>query len=372
MKIKKGFMTTNEFVEMFGSDKIKKTYLEEKNLSGSSRTYLIKKARRYCDIEIKDGLYIIKEVYKYPIPSSFNKLNEGLYQYLAPIILNKLINVHDENNKIVLPLMDYARNINMINENYQPVKYNQRDISSIVNIDMVIINEYFEKVDDDIRYYIQRCLEYLQSADVLKWYKVPMVRKKKSSVVIENGNPVINCDYEDVRATSEEVKYYNNLFEETRLELNIKSKSECFFGSKAIEFCKKLSEKLKETSNILYFYDSYEIYYTSKERCYNLLTKFKNYSNEKLIIKQFNTEFIKHIVSNAEKRQIKEIEKMIKTYRVQGNYITDFKTLSELTINKDSEKIYFKKNRERINKIDEEFTFKVVKKYKNTIIEKEI
>jgi hypothetical protein len=125
------------------------------------------------------------------------------------------------------------------------MKYNQEAASEYLGVNNDVVKEYFEKMDDNIKYYIQRCLEYLQSADVLKWYKVPMVRKKnKETFINSNGNIMIKCSYEDLRATPEEVSYFNTVFEDLRNEMNIKSKSECFYGSKALNFCKSLSENI--------------------------------------------------------------------------------------------------------------------------------
>ena len=105
-------------------------------------------------------------------------MKSGLYKYISPLILLKLLNGHDENNKVVFPLLDWALFIEMVNQNYKPVKYNQAEASGHLNISLTIIREFFEKVDDSIRYYMENALRYLQSANVLKWYKIPMVRKR--------------------------------------------------------------------------------------------------------------------------------------------------------------------------------------------------
>jgi hypothetical protein len=365
-----------DLICFFGTKKNIDTYEKTNKVNNSIKQILLNKASRFCLIEdIGKGQYKIKEIYKYPKPASFNKLNSGLYKYLSPIILSKLLTEHDENNKIVLPLMEYARYIEMVNQNYMPIKYNQEQASQKIEIDNVIIREFYEKVDDNIKYYIQRCLEYLQSADVLKWYKVPMIKKKKVNISMENNKPTFECEYENVRATSEEVKYFNDITESIRECLGIKSKSECFYGRKASEFCRMVSDRLSE-QNISYFYDSYEIYYTNLNRCNNLLKEFKFYDNEKQLIKEFNEQFISYIVSNAESRQYKaeEIENEVHKYRLEDNYIASFKTLSELTIDNQQEKLKFNRNSQNdaINKMDSDFNITVVKKLNGRVITKEI
>jgi len=377
-----GIVSLEEIVNRFGSPKIKDTYNKTGRLVTKNKQNVLQKLSRHCEYkELANNRFRIIRIYENPIPTAYYKLNEGFYKYLAPIVLIKLLEEHDETNKILLPLMDYAQHIEMINRNYTLLKYNQDSevVEKELKIEPAHIRDYFEKVDDNIKYYIQRCLEQLESADVLKWYKIPMIRKKKVSVSTDSkNNPVIHCEYEDVRATSEEVSYFNEVFEKVREELHIQSKSECFYGRKAFDFCLKLTEILKE-KNIMYFYDCYEIYHTSLERCNNLLQLFENHDNRDVLINQFNEKFEEIICVNAEKRHTKELEKeqSSKIY-IQDNYVANFKTLSQITIDRDAEKIRLRKtssSREEenaIKRIDDEFEIKVFKKCGNRVIEKRI
>lgn len=387
-KIKVGTFTTKEMVELFGTSNIKKTYEKQKQLKGGNKETVLKNASLVCDIEqLGDGVYKVINVFDKPLPTAFNKLKQGMYQYISPIILSKLLSEHDENNKITLPLMEYARYIEMINQNYIPFKHNQTHVSKLMNIWETTTYEFFEKVDDGIAYYIQNALKLLQEADVLKWYKVPMIRKKKIEVKMNTkGTPIIDCLYEDRRATSDEFKLCNDIFEKVRHELEIEKRQECFYGKRAKVFWERLNELLKE-EDILYFYDSYEIYYTNRDRCQNLFNAFK--CDESQMIEVFNDKFIELIVNNAEKRLIKSLEKQEKFKDIRNNdevlnslsnhkYIADFKTLSETTIHKDTEKIKFsdgyneKIKEKRIEQLEDDFEVKVYKKYKNNTIIKTI
>jgi len=198
------------------------------------------------------------------------------------------------------------------------------------------------------------------------------VKKKKINKVYidKKGNPVVEGEFENVRATSEEVRYFNEVSEMARVSLNIKSKAECFYGSKAFQFCKIVTEKLKE-KGIMYFYDGYEIYYTNLDRCKNLLKEFNDYDNEHLLIKKFNEEFINLIMDNAEKRQLKN--DIYNQYRKEENYIANFKTLSELTIDSTAKKLKIKnKNKDKkvLEQIDSDFHINVTKKIGDKTIKK--
>lgn len=363
LKIRKGIINNNELIELFGTKKNKEYFKDHNKILSSTKNSILNKASRYCDIiDLGNGKYQINKVYTNPKPLTLNKMQNGLYQYMSPLILLKLLKGHDKNNKVVFPLLDWALYIDMINKNYKPMKYNQNNTSEYLNINVSIVNEFFEKIDENIRYYIENCLEYLRKADVLVWYKVPMLRKRVIERSDSNNKDInIKCSYIDVRATDEEIKYIIDTSELIRSLHGIKNKSECFYGSKAEIYRRELQNKLIQ-QDILYSYDSYEVYYTNKTRCNNLLKEF-TYINEKELIDNFNKYFIENIViSNAEKRQANEI---IKQYRLDKNYIANFQTLSELTLDNQQKQNIAKEIKTTIDKSDrmkDDFNFKIVYK----------
>ncbi len=375
--LKKGTINNKKLLDYFGTPSNIAYYKKNKKIVNSTKKRLLEKASRYCEIkDISNGKYKICNIHKELKPAILNKINTGMYQYLAPIILLKLIKEHDVDNKIILPIIDYARYIEMINHNYKTVKYNQEHTSNEFKLNNDVTREFFEKVDNNIKYYIHNCLEFLKQADVLKWYKVPMVKKKETNItVVDDKNIAVECDYKDVRATSEEVNFYIKTSESIREELKIEKASECFYGSKAFDFCNMLSDRLKE-KNIMYFYDSYEIYYTNLDRCKKLFKEFKQCNEEDILIKEFNKFFIEYIINKAElrKNKQKELENELHKYRLDDNYIANIKTLSDLTIDINTEKYRIKKqsNASYMEKIDEDFGLTVNKKYKDKTIKKEI
>ena len=84
----------------------------------------------------------------------------------------------------------------------------------------------------------------------------------------------------------------------------------------------------------MYFYDSYEIYYTNLNRCKKLFKEFKQCKEEDILIKEFNKFFIEYIINKAElrKNKQKELENELHKYRLDDNYRAKIKTLSDLTI----------------------------------------
>lgn len=181
----------------------------------------------------------------------------------------------------------------------------------------------------------------------------------------------------DYFGTPSNIAYYKKnkkIVNSTKKRL-LEKASECFYGSKAFDFCNMLSDRLKE-KNIMYFYDSYEIYYTNLDRCKKLFKEFKQCKEEDILIKEFNKFFIEYIINKAElrKNKQKELENELHKYRLDDNYIANIKTLSDLTIDINTEKYRIKKqsNVSYMEKIDEDFGLTVNKKYKDKTIKKEI
>ena len=147
LNIKKGKITEKKLVELYGSDAQKKSYKENGRFISNYKKTLLTKMSRYCNIEDLGGrTYRIKKVYDYPLPSNFNKMTKSLYQYIVPLLLTNLINGHDENNKIDITVGKWAREINMVNKNYNLVKYNREDTSKETQCSLDTINEFYDNL----------------------------------------------------------------------------------------------------------------------------------------------------------------------------------------------------------------------------------
>ena len=113
----------------------KKSYEENRRFIGNYKTAIFKKINKYCKIEEcekENGrrIYNITEIYKYPLPNSLPKMQKSLYKYICPLILNYLIdNEYNKNRMIDITVGKWSREINMVNRNYNLVKYNKEDTS---------------------------------------------------------------------------------------------------------------------------------------------------------------------------------------------------------------------------------------------------
>lgn len=355
---KSGKITEQELIEIYGSDSQKKSYLENGHFVGANKKTFLNKVSRYCKIkDLGNRTYKITEIYKYPLPTNFNKMNQSLYQYIVPLLLTNLINGHDEHNKIDITVGKWAREINMVNRNYNLVKYNKEDASKETQYSLNTINEFYDKADDMINWYITNALDYLKSAGLVIWREVHRVNKEISngeSDIDENGNVNIDISIDSHQASEEEMEYYSQCIAIADKVANIENANERYYSKKAKLFGEALKKELYKRK-IKCVYKTYEAYYVNLDKCKFILSKFGKLNMDKLL-KNFNKEFTDMIIGNAEKRFDKYPDKYL-TYGKKDDYTLCFQGLCEITINKDEE---YLGNRIREKTIDDEYTLQII------------
>ncbi len=336
--IKTGRIVEKELVRMFGSDAQKKSYEENKRFVGNYKQALLKKLSRYCDIkDLGNRTYKILKVYEYPLPANFNKMTKSLYQYITPLLLTSLINGHDKNNKIDITLGKWAREINMVNRNYNLVKYNREDSSKEFQYPIDTINDFYSKADDMIDWYITNALDYLKSAGLIIWRDVYRINVEVSNGKVsidEKGNVYTDISIDIHQASKEEMEYYSNCVSVADSIAGINNASERYYSKKSKQFNEVLREELYKRK-IKCVYKTYEAYYVNLDKCKFILDKFGKIDMDSLI-KDFNREFTNMIIANAEKR----FDRSPNSYfycNGKDDYRLCFEGLCEVTIDSETE-----------------------------------
>lgn len=342
LNIKTGIISESELVNLFGSEAQKKSYLEKGKFIGTYKTALFKKLNKYCEIKSvkkknsNENLYKITQVYDYPLPANYDKMQKSIYKYIVPLILNSLINGHDKNNSIEITVGKWAREINMINHNYSLVKHNREDTSSETQIQLDTINEFYDKADHMINWYISNALDYLKSAGLIIWREVNQVTVEESdnkSVIDCDGNISVNVNLTTHQASKEEMEYYAQCIAIADKEAGIENAGERYYSKKAKPFQNVLKRELYKRK-IKYIYGAYEAYYINLDKCKSLLSHFEDISSDKLI-DNFNKEFSDMIIKNAGERFEKNAMKYL--YNSKNEYQLSFESLCEITIDNKTE-----------------------------------
>lgn len=355
--IKKGKLTEKKLVELYGSEAQKKSYKENGRFVSNYKKTLLTKMSRYCTIkDLGDRTYKITNVYDYPLPSNFNKMTKSLYQYIVPLLLTNLINGHDENNKIDITVGKWAREINMVNKNYNLVKYNKEDTSKETQCSLDTINEFYDKADDMIEWYITNALDYLKSAGLIIWREVYRVSEEISSgesVIDEHGNIHVDISIESHQASEDEMNYYSHCVSIADKAARIENAGERYYSKKSKLFGEVLKRELYK-KKIKCVFKTYEAYYVNLNKCNFVLDQFGNFQTDNLI-GEFNEEFTKMLIENAGKRFDKNPNKYI-SYSEKDDYTLCFQNLCEITIDKNTE---YLGHRIREKTIDDDYSLKI-------------
>lgn len=366
-KIKIGKITESELVELFGSDSQKKSYEENGKFVSAYKTAIFKKINKYCKVEElgkENGrrTYEITEVYNYPLPSNFEKMNKSLYQYIVPLLLTSLINGHDENNKIDITLGKWAREINMVNKNYNLVKYNKEDSSDTFQYPIDTINEFYNKADDMIDWYITNALDYLKSAGLIIWRDVYRINTEISTGQVsidQNGNVFTDISIDSHQASKEEMEYYSKCISIADSIAGINNASDRYYSKNSKWFNEVLKEELYKRK-IKCVYKTYEAYYVNLDKCKFVLNRFGDLKFNQLI-KDFNKEFTNMIVENAEKRFDRNPNNYVHCSD-KNDYRLCFEGLCEVTVNSDTE---YLGNRIKQHDFSDNYILRINKKHQD-------
>lgn len=359
-KLRPGVYTEKKLVEIFGSPAQKKCFSEYRTLKGKSYfNTMMKKIKRYCSIEqmkerSANGGYKFKisSIYEYPLPPQFNKMNSGMYQYMIPLMLYCLVNGHDEHHKINLTIGKWAREIKMVNRNYDMIRYNKQKASYELDVNYEQINEYYEKSDSILRYYVLNALDYLKKAGRIIWREAYRIQKMGiSNCTLDDNNISSTVQIIESDATDEDMEIYSECIAIADKKANVNNDRERYYSKKSKDFSRYLQQELNERG-IRLIYKTYEAYYIDLDKCQDLLSHFELQSMQDFEnISKFNQLFAEKMEQYALSRYENNPTKYYE-YEKSDDLVKAYGILNDIVLNHNAEKLKFTSN----NHLRDEFT----------------
>lgn len=235
-------------------------------LKALKKKSVLQKAARYCDIEeLGDKKYRIKKIYKYPIPSSFAKMNKSLYQYIAPLILNYILEGHDEENALILTSTQWCYELRMANQNFNTLRYNPALVCEALNLDKTVVYKIGDRLEYTLRYYLLGTLAYLKDTPCIEWKKVIYI----TEAILDD----LTLKYTSRVATQEDLEYYNHCTAIADATVEISNTKERYFSDKARPWKEVFLKELNKR-NITKISEAHAVYYTDLKQCEALLSHF--------------------------------------------------------------------------------------------------
>lgn len=320
-------------VDKICTDAQKKTYhKKERFTGGSTQRAFWDKLSCYCDYEYNPNTkkYKILDVFKYPKTVADAKIHKGIYQYLAPMMLNEvLFGKYSDQRYGVITSLDLANTIALVNSNYNRVKYHQAEANVDLGFSKTVLSEYFNKADNRIDDYIRRCVKYLKSMNCVIYNEVHMIGLLPKEVPIESGRIIIQPREARI-ATQEEMELYSRIVEEASKRAKIKSDNEKWYGKKAAKYNIELSNLLKE-HGIEFVCRAFELYTIDRERCKSVM---KSFADKTLDQRRQEAGYMLSAImnTNAEIR-------LVKNPSLGNDYLDQFKKLSDIVMIADAPNI---------------------------------
>lgn len=354
LNIKEGKFCEEKIVNWFGTEKQKANYKVNQKLNAKQKNSILSRASRQCNIiqlarKSANGTpkYWIKKVYATPLPSNFTKMNSGLYQYIIPLMLMYIIKNHDQNNKASFTVVRWGKEINMVNRNYLPAKYNKRKLSNIIKVDECLLYRFYEKSDARLRYYITQSLNYLKQARCIIWNENYRLVEEWRDLDNKNDNLCIYNHKTDRIASDEDKKIYTEAIKYADEKADIQSAKERYYSYKSVDFQKYLIKYLKR-HQILYVYKVYEAFYIDLDWCKFLLSFFsineKNYLQK---IHDFNKEFSDTLIEQVIE-QYKKTPDKFQYYFSEEELTIDLERVTNMLISYDTKKVQLKDNQSKL------------------------
>lgn len=318
-------------VDKICTEKQKAAYCKkEKFPGGMSQKSFWSKLSDYCNYEYdpETRKYKVLNVFERPKTRAEKKVHGGIYQYIAPLMLDEFLS--NKENKLVFVFLDLAKNIGVVNDNYNCVKFHQDAANNDLKFLNDILFDYFRKTDSCIDYYIQRSLMHLQSIGCIKYKDVHIIGFLPKEISLEGTSIIVEDDTRVEVATEKEMDLYLSIVEKASILADIENEREKWYGKKSMKYFSVLRHALRE-HGIEFVRKAFQVYQIDEDRCKEILASFadKTLAQRK---REVGDALSAIVIKNAESRLAKNPD-------LGNEYLDQFKRLSSIVLSADAENI---------------------------------
>lgn len=315
-----------ELVRLVCSPKQIQSYEKQgKFAGGKQRAMFLKRLSECCEFEYDSEKreYCVLKVLAVPQTKAEKQLHDGIYQFLAPLILNRVIEYERQNQTAVLTSFELAREIGLVNQNYNLIRYNIKTAKKDLNIPYKELNDFLSIVYRRIDDYVCRCIKYLQSDGAIGANEVHIIQTFEETAKIESHTIVVTKESDRHIASADEMTLYQQLVTMASDIAGTHTNREQRFGKDSYKFKNSIRQLLYD-NGIDYVSRGLELWCTDIKKAEQLIAEYDNFSTISYT-EQLNLKFKALIDRNAEKLAAKK-------ELPDANYVEHFKTLSSLTL----------------------------------------
>lgn len=219
------------------------TVLEIKVSSGNTKIKQLNELQMYCNFVKDKNKFIINEIYETPI-LMLDRTNNKYIDLIANILISYLHTKDITTKKsITLTAGNMMEILGLVNENYNIGNRHKRELSQVLNIDILSVYYFYNNTRNEFKNIISRSLKSLKNRRVLDYQLIKTIYTK---------------DKKYIEATEEDISLIIDIEKIALNKLGLKNFKEVFLKCKLREF-QKIVKKLLPT-NWIYYFDSYKIY----------------------------------------------------------------------------------------------------------------
>jgi len=362
--------------------------LDDDVLAGNAKVAQLKELERFFKFYKQGNKFIFTEIYSKPkdkVDGRKNtKGNNNIYgKYIEQLVLDLLVQKYQTNKerKIYLSRDKMLRALDMVNDNYTFGKFNRIVLSDYLDVSNDNIKEFYILNNKNLYDTVERAFSSLSNKCLVSWKLVTTVAcgitEFSHKIIIDSigmniFDLVKNKDEitKETHTTATDEQLDKILYAENSIleEMGLESKKDAFLFDKYNEFNKKVCNLLNKTTDIKYYYKSYDVIFHEKvvqelEKISQWILEQEERQNIKVTL---NGIVSKNIVSNAEERHDKAIKEKS---RILGKLnVSDYK---HINIERRSKDNYVKDNLNIVNTVINNKVINIIDKMVRVHKEKE-
>ena len=280
---------------------------------GKGKTIQHKEFKRYFNYEKNGHKYIITDIYiTIKEKEDGRRNNKGGNNIVFADDIERLILYllkNSDSEQISLSRGRLYKSLNMINDNYLDGRNHIPKLSELVNLPKEVIYDFYDTSNTTLRNTVERNLRRLRSRALIMWettttvatYDVEIDNNEIGQPIVKNGSDIdFDVDFTHRIATDKEKKLILKCEKEVMNEIGNNTLQGVFLSGNWRLFKSMVEKKLREVSNIVYYYDTYTITFNSDdvEAEYEKLTS----EQRKEISKNINSNIIKSHMKSTKTR----------------------------------------------------------------------
>ena len=237
--------------------------LEEKTKGGNSKPKQLEDWNRYFEFEKVGTKIKILNIRDKELPDVNKMLGRSKYYSDLETLILYALNETKNKNGFTLSVSQTLKFTNMVNQNYFTTIGNEYAFCEAYNVDIDFLYAFRNLSRRKIKDIFERTLNTMKNKALINYNKIMMVCVEELSntfIINENGEKIQEIRRVFRKPTEEEHSLITKAENKALEFVDCIDKTTCVSKGKWMDYVDKMLEILQEDTDILFFYNAYEIF----------------------------------------------------------------------------------------------------------------